>query len=183
MLDKLVDFLLQFVHAFRFWFVVREYRRGVLLRLGKFHKVLEPGLHWIYPFFIDQVLTDVVAIRTHNLGALAITTTDGKQAGFEAVVTYKIKDIQTAILKVAYVDDAIKDACLGTIGTTLVGYNWDALIQVETLATLTKACRANGWKYGIEILSVQLAGVSTVRSIRILSSRHHATENFDQLIS
>lgn len=170
MLDRLMDFVIQFLSLGKFWVVIYSYRRGVLMRFGKFHHVLEPGIHWILPLHIDVAMSDVIVMRTHHLGALATTTMDGKQAGFEVIVTHKIHDIETALLKVDKVEDAIKDACLGTIGQVLSGLNWTELNLPSTTELLTAACRKKGWKYGIEVISVQLAGISIVRNIRIMNT-------------
>jgi len=170
MLDRLMDFVIQFLSLGKFWVVIYAYRRGVLLRLGKFERVLEPGFHFIWPLHIDYAISDVVVMRTHHLGALATTTADGKQAGFEVIVTHKIHDIEIALLKVDKVEDAIKDACLGTVGQVLSGLNWGELNQPGTTDLLTAACRKKGWKYGIEVISVQLAGISIVRNIRIMNT-------------
>jgi hypothetical protein len=173
MLDKLIDFLIQFADLFKFWAVFGPNEAAVHIRLGKVLRVCGPGLFFRLPMNIDHFQWECTAIRTTNLGALATTTADGKQVGFEVVVTHKIHDIQTALMKVWDVEDAIKDACLGMIGQELTLSNWADLSKSETLDKLTKVCRNKGWKYGVEIISVQLAGVSLVKNIRILSTQHY----------
>jgi regulator of protease activity HflC (stomatin/prohibitin superfamily) len=176
MLDKLVDLIIQFLELFRFFYVVYEYKRGVLFRFGKFVRVLEPGLHFMLPFNIDCVMTETISIRVQDLGALATTTTDGKQVGFEVVVTFRIKDVKDALINVDKVEDAIKDACLGVVGTICTALTWDEVKSENVSDKLTTACRKRGWKYGVEIISVQLAGVSLVRNIRLMNTQHHKTE-------
>jgi regulator of protease activity HflC (stomatin/prohibitin superfamily) len=171
-LDRLVDFLIQFVSLAKFWEVVNQYEQGVLLRLGKFVRVLNPGLHFVFPLAIDYVHKEVVVMRTQTLGSVSTTTTDGKQVGFEVIVTHKINDIETAVLKVDQVEDAIKDACAGTVGQFLSACSWADMSVPETMDKLTAACRKRGWKYGIEVMSVQLAGVSIVKNIRLMNSGH-----------
>lgn len=168
MLDKLLDFLIQFVGLFKFWAVYEPFEAGVLLRLGKFIRVLEPGFHWRIPFGVDQCLSAQTVPTVHSLGDESITTTDGKNIGFHAVVTFQVRDIKKALLDVSEVTHAVLDACAGEVGRVLREATWTEVMAPEMLEKLTKACRQRGFRYGIEVMQVQLAGVSLVRSIRLM---------------
>lgn len=147
------------------------YEQGVLLRLGKFVKVIEPGLTWIWPFQIDSVLFEKVVPTTHSLGNESITTRDGKSVGYHAIVTYKVRDIEKALLEIDDTDHAVRDACAGEIGRVLREHDWCGIIGSATiLDELTAACRKRGFRYGIEIMSVQLAGLALVKSIRLMQN-------------
>src|SRR5271167_4211909 len=113
MLDKLIDLILEFLHLFIFWHVIDPYEQGLILRLGKFRKLIDCGFHWIAPFGIDKVLAEHIVPTTHALGDASITTADGKSVGFHAVVTYKVRDLVKAILEVESSDHAVRDACAG----------------------------------------------------------------------
>lgn len=168
MLDKLIDFLIQCIELFKFWIVLHPYEAGVLMRLGKFRKVVECGFHWMLPFGIDHAITEHVVPTTHSLGDESTISKDGKSIGFHAVVTYKVRDIQKALLEVEDVDHAVRDACSGEIGRVLRESTWEEMLREDILDKLTAACRKRGFKYGIEIMSVQLAGIALVRSIRLM---------------
>lgn len=169
MFDRLVDFVIQFAELFRFWVILEPFDEGVVLRLGKFVKVVGPGLTWKWPFGVDVVLVQSVVPTTHSLGNESITTKDGKNVGFHAVVTYQIRDIKKALLGINDTDHAVRDACAGEIGLVLRSHDWcDIIGSVEILEELTSACRKRGFRYGIEIMSVQFAGLSLVKSIRLM---------------
>lgn len=170
MLDRLIDVILQFIHLFTFWRVLDPYERGIILRLGKFLRTADAGIHWILPFGIDQMLAEHCVPTTHSLGNESITTADGVSIGFHAVVTYKVHDIKKALLDVEDVDHAVRDACSGEIGRVLRESTWADIQFPSILAELTSACRRRGFRYGIEILSVQLAGLAQCRSIRLMQS-------------
>lgn len=170
MFDRLVEFLIQSMELFRFWVVLDAFEQGVLLRLGKFVRVIEPGLHLIWPFRIDHVMFESIVPTTHSLGNESITTKDGKAASFHAVVTFQISDIAKALLSVHDTDHALVDACRGEIARTLMAHTWDEIIQDGIYDDLTKACRKRGWKWGIEVISVQLASLSLAKNIRLISN-------------
>jgi regulator of protease activity HflC (stomatin/prohibitin superfamily) len=167
MFDKLIDILLQFVDLFRFFIVIDEFERAVVLRLGKFNRTLEPGLHFLIPFNVDNTIVDNVVPRTVNLGAQGLTTKDGKTITLSAVVTAQIRDIRKATLEVEHVNEALVDSCYATIGDLVVAHDWDDVRKPEFSITLHKACRRQAMKYGIEILRVQLSDLTPSRAIRL----------------
>ena len=52
----------------------REYKRGVIFRLGRFKTIKGPGLYWIIPFIEQKALVDTVSsILIRQLTKLKIT--------------------------------------------------------------------------------------------------------------
>lgn len=168
MLDRLIDFLIQFTELFKFWVVIHPYEAGVRLRLGKLHGVLECGLHWMIPFGVDHFIGEHIVPTTHSLGDESTTSKDGKSVGFHAVVTYKVRDIQKTLLEVDDVHHAVRDACCGEIGRVMRESTWQEMQGDEMLERLTAVCRKRGFRYGIEVMAVQLAGLAVCRSFRIM---------------
>jgi regulator of protease activity HflC (stomatin/prohibitin superfamily) len=174
-LDKLLDFIVSIWNDLIPIAVLNPYTGAIQIRLGKALRVLEGGSwYWKIPF-ADYILHDVVVPRTERLTGLATTTSDGKAIGFDAVVTYRISDIQKALLEVHDLKDAIADSCAGIIGTELNNAAWADIVHGNTVDALTKACRARGWKWGVEIQLVQLTGVAPVKNLRVSLSGHAHT--------
>lgn len=168
MIDKIVEILQAIWTSLLPFVVLAPYEQGVQLRLGKFKRVLlEPGLYWCLPLHFDVVLKDTVVPRTSRLTGLSTTTSDGYSIGFEAVITWSISNVRVALLEVNDLDDAIADTCAGVIGTELANNEWHAIWHGEATENLTKVCRKRGFKWGVEIASVQLVGVATVKNLRI----------------
>jgi regulator of protease activity HflC (stomatin/prohibitin superfamily) len=174
-LDKLLDFLLEIVHELTPVVIVPPYNNGIQLRMGKVLRLLDGGSwYWKVPF-ADNVIEDHVVPRTERLTGLATTTVDGKAIGFDAVITWRISDIKKAMLEVSDLKDAIADSCAGIIGTELSSATWTDIIHGNAVEPLTKACRARGWKWGVEIQLVQLTGVAPVKNLRVSWSGHART--------
>lgn len=173
MFDKLFEMLQWAVESLIPFVIVFHYQRGVLLRFGHFKRVLEPGLHWCLPLHLDMVHYENVKPRTTHISGLSTTTQDGKSVGFDAIVTWSIVDIKQALLEVNDIQDAITDACAGEIGTRMTEETWDAICSGAAWDKLTSACRRRGKKWGINIEEVQLAGVSLVKNIRLLTGGSH----------
>lgn len=172
MFDKLLDFLAGIWSDLVPVEVVPPFNGGVQLRMGKLIRVLDGG-HWYWKIpFADHVITDHVTPRTERLTGLATTTVDGKAIGFDAVITYRVSDIQKALLDVTDLKDAIADSCAGIIGTELSNTTWTDIVHGNTVEALTGACRKRGWKWGVEIQQVQLTGVAPVKNLRVSLSGH-----------
>lgn len=170
MFDRLVELLISCVDLLRFWVIIRPYESGVKLRLGKFVGVLEPGWNWMIPLGIDQYEHEHIVPRTHTLDPQSVTLADGKQVGFQAVITYKVRDIKVALLEVEDSEHAIKDACAGTIAHTVSVCTWDELVQSEDwVDRVLSAVRKRGFKFGLEITSVQFSTLALVKTLRILN--------------
>jgi regulator of protease activity HflC (stomatin/prohibitin superfamily) len=147
--------------------VLYPFEKGVLVRLGTFKRELEPGFHWVFPFHIDQVFHEHITARTEHLTGLATTTKDGHAVGFDAVVTWRINNIKRALLEVTDLKDAIADTCAGQIGTTLADATWEAIRTGAVIENLSDVVRKRGWKWGVEILNVQLSGIALVKNYRV----------------
>lgn len=153
--------------------ILDPYEGGVMLRMGAFRRLLEGGRwYWRIPF-VDQSICEHIVPRTERVTGLATTTTDGKSVGFDAVVTYRISDVQKALLDVSDLKDAIADSCAGIIGTELSNSSWDDIVHGKTVENLTAVCRKRAWKWGVEIQQVQLTGVAAVRNFRVSLNQGH----------
>ena len=183
MFDKIFEVLAQIWGLLLPWYVVMPYARGVVCRLGKFQRELAPGFHWVIPLGFDVVTTENVVPRTSRLSGLSTTTSDGRSIGLDAVVTWKIADIKKSLLEVNDLDDAINDTCAGVIGTELSNNEWSAIWHGQAVENLTTVCRKRGWKWGVEIISVQLVGVALVKNLRISSTDGAKHTHFHGLLS
>jgi regulator of protease activity HflC (stomatin/prohibitin superfamily) len=170
--DKLIDILREIWSELIPIEVIHPYNGGIQLRMGRPLRTLAGGgWYWKLPF-ADHILTECMVPRTERLTGLATTTVDGKAVGFDAVITYKVSDIQKSLLEVNDMKDAIADTCAGIIGTELSNAGWDDIVHGNTVESLTAACRKRGWKWGVEIQQVQLTGVAPVKNLRVSLSGH-----------
>lgn len=170
MFDRLIDLIVQFIELLKFWHVVDPYEEALVLRLGRLSRHLLCGFHWIIPFGIERVYDEHVVPTTHSLGNESMTTKDGKSVGFHAIVTYRVRDIEKLLLEVEDGNHAVRDACCGEIGRVLRESTWDEICAPEILDKLTAAARKRGFRFGVEIMSIQLAGMALCRSIRLMQS-------------
>lgn len=174
MLDKLYDFLVQFAEFFKFWIVIEPFEAGVQTRLGTFVRILEPGFRLVYPFHIDVTATEHTVPTTHMMRDQSITTADGKQLAFQAIITYQVRDVKKCLLEVSSAENAIQDSCAGTIAHELSRLSYHDIIEVdETIDKITAACRKRGFKWGLEVISVQFSTMVATKTLRLMTSVHN----------
>lgn len=92
------------VLAVVFWagmgfYTVDQQERGVVLRLGKFHDVVNPGLQWNPPLLDEVSKINVTRLRTHDHSALMLTE-DENIVDVELTVQYKVADPKAYLLNV-----------------------------------------------------------------------------------
>jgi len=80
--------------------VVGQYQRAVLLRFGKFVKILEPGLNFILPYGIDRTMYADLRVATIDVSGQDIITKDNVPVSINAVVYFQVSDPYMALLNV-----------------------------------------------------------------------------------
>lgn len=102
------------VIAVAFWvfsgfYTVGEAERGVVLRLGKYDRMVDPGLNW-KPTFIDEVTSvNVQAIRSLRGSGLMLTK-DENVVTVEMGVQYRVSDPHRYLYSVTNADDSLRQA-------------------------------------------------------------------------
>lgn len=167
MLDRLFDFLLQFLSLFRFWAVIDTFDQAVLLRFGRVKRVLEPGFHWVCPLALDEVLRDCVEPRSVRLPEQSLTTQDGVSVVLTAVVDWQIEDIRPALTRVENLDASVESAVAGVIGDIVAYTDWEVMQGDEFFEQLAVATRTRTKPWGVWVIRVQFADLTVARSMRL----------------
>ena len=172
--DKLVELLRSFGRLFVFWYIVDPYERGLVLRLGKFHRMAKSGLNWIWPFVIERVLTANVAVHTLVVGPQSLMTKDGKQVVITTVITCTVEEARAFILEINGGMTALDDAATGVVSKLVMGNNLEDLLKMDISNELSKDVRRFAKPWGVGITRVQLSDFTTMRSLRLLQSMSHS---------
>ena len=167
MLETLSNLLVQFLDAFRCAVIVHEYERGIVLRFGRFHRTIAPGMHWCWPFYLEHPITTHVVTAVTTLGVQSLTTRDGQAVSVSCVVTWSVKDAKKLLLEVDDSHSALTDACLEVVAKHIARSAFAELSADTTSEAITKEARRRGFKYGIEIDSVQFSDLTKAKSLRL----------------
>jgi regulator of protease activity HflC (stomatin/prohibitin superfamily) len=79
--------------------IVKEWERGVILRLGRLVGAKGPGIFFIIPF-IDRMIKVDLRIVTLDVPRQDVITKDNVTVGVDAVVYFRVVDPEAAVVKV-----------------------------------------------------------------------------------
>lgn len=82
--------------------MLKEWERGVLLRLGRFARVLHPGINWTFPGFDRLAATVDMRIRSTAFSAEKTLTKDTVPVNVDAVLFWVVTDARKAIVEVEH---------------------------------------------------------------------------------
>jgi regulator of protease activity HflC (stomatin/prohibitin superfamily) len=136
----------------------KEYERGVVFRLGKFSRVVGPGLALIFTSFESYVLVDL-RIQTIDIEPQPVITKDEIKLNIDAVIFTKVVDPEKAVIKIKdykkAMIDYVKSEIRNVIGNMILA---DVLSQTEKinimLETATKKI-ASDWGVSAERVEIQ----------------------------
>ncbi|GIW63041.1 MAG: paraslipin [Patescibacteria group bacterium] len=104
-------------------YVIKQFERGIVIRFGKYHRLIQPGINFIFPF-LDSVIKVDVRERVINVDPQKVITKDNVTVEVDAVIYYKVVDPVKAEFEVEDFDYA---------ATTLAQTNLRNIIGDKTL--------------------------------------------------
>lgn len=174
MLDRFIEFLTSFWDDLIPCKIMSQWEKGILMRLGKYRKTLEPGLVWKIPF-VDEVLTQVYVTTTLKLTPQTLPTKDGKQLVIRGIVKYELQDIKTFLLEVTDAQDALGDMTQGAIKNIIFDNTYSDILTNNVDKKITDFARKEAVKWGIKIWSVTTIDLGEIRTIRIINDSNLIT--------
>ncbi len=151
-----------------FWWVIDQYNRGIVLRNGKFHKILEPGFHLKVPF-IDKVLEHTVVMTTMHLPPQSLKTKDNKSIVTKVIVKYHIADIKLFLLTVWDATDVISDVTQGIVRDVVVNSTLEHLNGGTINGTITRRTKTQVITFGVEVEKVTITNLDEIKSLRLFN--------------
>jgi regulator of protease activity HflC (stomatin/prohibitin superfamily) len=107
--------------------ILREYERGVVFFLGRFHSVMGPGLIFVVPPIQQFVRVDL-RIRVFDVPPQDVITRDNVSVKVNAVVYFRVVDPQLAIIQVANFNEATSQLAQTTLRAILGKHELDELL-------------------------------------------------------
>lgn len=98
--------------------VVNEGNEALVERLGQYHRKLEPGLNFVYPFLDRVVMEDTTRERVLDIEPQQAITKDNIPVEVNAVIFWQILDLEKAYYAVEDVELAIENLVLTTLRST-----------------------------------------------------------------
>jgi len=149
------------------FYILPEWSRIIVLKLGKFDSVKGPGFFLIPPFIYSVAATVDTRIETNQVEATATLTKDNVPTKVTAAVEFKVEDPKKATLEVMNYRQSViwlsTEALKNTIGNLDLK---DLLNQREQIATSLRAQIDEGASiYGIDVRAVRITDIDTPQNL------------------
>ena len=145
-------------------YVIPEYQRVVLLRLGKFIGVKGPGLFWVipYPPFFRSVAAKLdIRVQTRIIKAAETLTSDNVPVGCEAVIFMRVEDPERAALHVENYSEAVFQAANSALKDTVGNLELTELLsnREKVADRLQSIIDSAATSFGVDVSSVEITDV------------------------
>ena len=136
---------------------VNQYERGVMLTLGRFSGIKQPGWRIVIPVFQKMIKVDL-RVKAVDVPDQKVITKDNVSASINAVIYYKVEDAAKAILEVEDFFFAVSQLAQTTMRNIVGGAELDeVLAEREKLsARIREIIDKETDQWGIKVENVEL---------------------------
>lgn len=157
--------------------VVAQWERMVVLRLGKFQTVADPGLRLLIPV-IDTPLYVNMRIQTVDVSKQQAITQDNVPVLVNGVIFFKVIDPEAAAIKVENYWQAIIRLAQATLRDVVGKLSLDELLShQEKLETeITKLVESSSRAWGLHVEAIKLEDIDVPEELKKMMSRQASSE-------
>ena len=161
------------ISAFR---VLREYERGVIFMLGRFHQVKGPGLIIVIPIIQQMERVDLRTI-VMDVPTQDVISRDNVSVKVNAVVYFRVMDPEKAIIQVENFYDATSQLAQTTLRSVLGQHELDEMLAERDRLNIDiqKSLDQQTDAWGIKVSNVEIKHVDLDESmIRAIAKQAEA---------
>ena len=157
--------------------IIDQYERGVILTLGSFSGVINPGLKIVIPF-IQRLIKVDMRITTSDIPQQEVITKDNVPVGINAVVYFQVEKPEDAVLKIQDYTYAITQYAQTALRDVIGGVELDTLLtEREKLAGEIKAIvdkETTDW--GINVTSIKMQDIELPADMKRVMAKQAEAE-------
>lgn len=158
--------------------VIKQSRIGIIMRLGKFRKVADTGVHFLVPF-IDQ-MSYVIDLRENvvDFPPQPVITKDNVTMQIDTVVYYRVTDPVRYVFEIADPITAIENLTATTLRNLIGELDLDeTLTSRDVINTKMRAILDEATdKWGIKVNRVELKNIMPPHDIQVAMEKQMRAE-------
>lgn len=147
--------------------VISQYERGVVLTLGRFTGIRNPGLRVVVPLFQQMMKVDI-RTNTIDIPKQEVITKDNVTVNVDAVVYFKVQDAEKAVLEVRnfiyassqFAQAALRDVTGNVDLDDLLGKRDEVSRQIMEIVDVQTE------KWGIDVESVKIQNIELPQDMK-----------------
>lgn len=157
--------------------IIDQYERGVILTLGSFTGVLDPGLKVVIPI-IQRIIRVDLRITTADIPQQEVITKDNVPVGINAVVYFQVEKPEDAVLKIQDYAYAVTQYSQTALRDVIGGVELDTLLtEREQLAEQIKALvdkETAGW--GVNVTAIKMQDIELPADMKRVMAKQAEAE-------
>lgn len=156
---------------------MNQYERGVVLTLGTFSYVLQPGLKVLVPY-LQRVIKVDMRIKTVDIPQQEVITKDNVPIGINAVVYFQVVRPEDAILKIQDYGYAVTQYAQTALRDVIGGVELDTLLsERQKLADETKAIvDQETAEWGVDVTSIKIQDIEVPADMKRVMAKQAEAE-------
>ena len=157
--------------------IIDQYERGVILTLGSFTGVLQPGLKIVIPI-IQRLIRVDMRITTLDIPKQEVITKDNVPVGVNAVVYFQVEKPEDAVLKIQDFEYAVAQYAQTALRDVIGGVELDSLLtEREQIAEQIKTIvdKETG-EWGINVTSIKMQDLELPQDMKRVMAKQAEAE-------
>ncbi len=140
--------------------VVNQYERGIVLRLGKYRKTLNPGLRVIIPYMDHMTKVDV-RTTPMDIPKQEVITRDNVTVNVDAIVYFRVLNAEKAVLETTNYSYATSTFAQTALRDVTGNFDLDEILSKrdEISEKIREIVDVQTDKWGIDIENVKLQNI------------------------
>jgi regulator of protease activity HflC (stomatin/prohibitin superfamily) len=162
------------VAAFRSVRIVPQRRMDVVERLGRYHRTLKPGYHFLVPM-LDAVRTKVdMREQFVTLPTQPVATLDSRLVSVNVALRFRVVDPVRATYEIANFLGAIEQLCITSIRTTISSLDLARTLtsRAEINRNLVEVLDQATGPWGLRVTRVEVQQLEPIRAQSQGQSQH-----------
>jgi regulator of protease activity HflC (stomatin/prohibitin superfamily) len=157
--------------------VVAEWERMIILRLGRYQRVADPGMRLLIPV-LDTPLYVEMRLQTVNIERQQAITQDNVPVLVNGVIFFKVVDPMVAALKVQDYRTAIWRMAQATLRDVVGGLTLDDLLsqQQKLEAEIANSVETTSRAWGLHVEAIKLEDIDVPEDLKKMMSRQASSE-------
>lgn len=157
--------------------IVQQYENAIVFTLGRYSRILKPGLNFIAPV-IEWTRTVDMRVLTRDIPKQQVITKDNVPVTINGVVYFRVLKIESAILVVQDYNYAIGQYAQAALRDVVGGVTFDELLAERQIISeeIEKIVAKQSANWGLEVSNIKIQDVDVPEDLKKMMSRQASAE-------
>ncbi len=147
--------------------IINQGNEAIVERLGQYRRTLKPGLNFVVPL-IDTVLVESTREQTLDIQPQSAQTRDNVTLIIDAIVYWKILEVERAYYSVEDLDEALKNLVITTLRSEVAQLDLSETVaaQKKINQAVLKQLDEAAQSWGIQVLRIEVQEIKLSDKLR-----------------